>query len=351
MRRLRIDIERYGTILEPLGEMEADGILNPGCVRGRDGGLYLFPRMVARGNYSRIGVARVKFDDRGRPIGAERLGIALEPTEEYERNGSAGGCEDPRVVYLEALETYVMTYTALTGNGARVAIATSPDLVTWSKQGLARFHPFGEIDIGALNNKDAGFFPMPTPNVSGTASIAMVHRPLFPEAELEKLRGDSQSRRADLMKESIWVSFSTCPLDPSRCHEERCAGLCDFEQHIRIAGPEQGWEKLKIGLGSPPTLLGSDFLLVYHGVSENSESLVYSAGAMTLDPGCVHLIRERTEAPFLVPELDHEREGTVPNVVFPTGIDPVPNTKDSYDLYYGMADYRIGCCRIKVQAD
>jgi beta-1,4-mannooligosaccharide phosphorylase len=55
-------------------------VLNPAAARGRDGELYLFPRLVAEGNYSRIGRARVRFDD-GRPDGVERLGVALEPVD------------------------------------------------------------------------------------------------------------------------------------------------------------------------------------------------------------------------------------------------------------------------------
>jgi hypothetical protein len=45
--------------------LEAEGALNPAAVRGPDGQLYLLPRVVARGNYSRIGIARVQFDVAG----------------------------------------------------------------------------------------------------------------------------------------------------------------------------------------------------------------------------------------------------------------------------------------------
>jgi len=41
--------------------------LNPAAVRSPDGKLYLFPRLVAKGNYSRIGIARVLFNDAGDP--------------------------------------------------------------------------------------------------------------------------------------------------------------------------------------------------------------------------------------------------------------------------------------------
>ena len=75
------NLKRLGMIMEPRpGEPnEVEGVLNPAAMRGRDGELYLFPRLVARGNYSRIGMARVLFDKAGDPIGVERMGVALEP--------------------------------------------------------------------------------------------------------------------------------------------------------------------------------------------------------------------------------------------------------------------------------
>ena len=56
-------LQRPGLVMEPEpgNPMEVEGVLNPASARGRDGQLYLFPRLVARGNYSRIGIARVLF--------------------------------------------------------------------------------------------------------------------------------------------------------------------------------------------------------------------------------------------------------------------------------------------------
>jgi len=111
-------MQRMGMIMEPKpGEdAEAEGVLNPAAVRGPDGQLYLFPRLVGKGNYSRIGLARVLFDASGDPYGVERMGIALEPQADYElAPGGRGGCEDARVAYVDALGHYVMSYTALAG--------------------------------------------------------------------------------------------------------------------------------------------------------------------------------------------------------------------------------------------
>src|SRR5271154_2916533 len=98
-----LKLRRLGMMMEPQARnaQEAEGVLNPGTVRGPDGELYLFPRLVAKGNYSRIGIARVQFDEKGDPKGVERLGIALEPEAEYElRPNGGGGCEDPRVTFV-----------------------------------------------------------------------------------------------------------------------------------------------------------------------------------------------------------------------------------------------------------
>jgi predicted GH43/DUF377 family glycosyl hydrolase len=92
-------MERLGVVMEPEPDNphEVEGVLNPAAARAPDGALYLFPRLVARGNLSRIGVSRVLFADDGNPVGVERIGIALEPAAEYDELG----CEDPRITYLQ----------------------------------------------------------------------------------------------------------------------------------------------------------------------------------------------------------------------------------------------------------
>lgn len=64
----------------------------------------------------------------------------------------------------------------------------------------------------------------------------------------------------------------------------------------------------------------------------------------------VNKILYRSREPVLVPELPEETIGTIANVVFPTGIDcrndlGKPNR---YDVYYGMADDRIGVATMEL---
>ena len=60
------------------------------------------------------------------------------------------------------------------------------------------------------------------------------------------------------------------------------------------------------------------------------------------------MIRYRSADPVLTPSLPQERDGTVANVVFPTGIDRRDDIgmPDRFDIYYGMADNRIGAARL-----
>jgi predicted GH43/DUF377 family glycosyl hydrolase len=52
----------------------------------------------------------------------------------------------------------------------------------------------------------------------------------------------------------------------------------------------------------------------------------------------------------LAPLLPQERQGTIANVVFPTGIDRRDDLgkPDRFDIYYGMADSRIGAARLDI---
>ena len=61
-------------------------------------------------------------------------------------------------------------------------------------------------------------------------------------------------------------------------------------------------------------------------------------------------IRYRSPEPVLTPELLEERQGIVANVVFPTAIDRRDDlgTPDRFDVYYGMADSRIGVAKLVV---
>jgi predicted GH43/DUF377 family glycosyl hydrolase len=346
-------LQRLGLVMEPeaANPQEIEGVLNPAAVRGPDGELYLFPRLVAAGNYSRIGIARVRFNEAGDPAGVERLGIAMEPEADYERRPGGGGCEDPRITFVEPLHRYVMTYTALSPQGPRIALALSEDLFRWQRLGLATFAPYQGIEFGDVDNKDASLFPVAISNPSGQPELAILHRPLFPGTRPEETACCCANRELDLDRESIWISYCPLALNASESHR-----LGQFTSHQRLATPVSPWERLKIGGGTPPVLTRHGWLISYHGVSEMGEPsngghhLSYSAGVMVLSKEHPRVIRYRSKEPVLTPVLPQERGGTVANVVFPTGIDRRDDldSPDRFDIYYGMADNRIGVARLDV---
>ena len=347
----RFELKRIGTIMEPLAgnPQEIEGVLNPAAIRGPDGSLYLFPRLVAKGNYSRIGIAKVKFDEAGDPIGVDRLGIALEPKEAYELRSDGGGCEDPRISFVEPLQHYVMTYTAYSPHGPRIAVAVSKDLFHWERLGLARFVPQNGMAIDDIDDKDASVFPFAIPCTSGPATMAMLHRPLFPGTLATDKAASPAARTLDLDRESIWISHCAMTLGESEPYR-----LPLFTAHKRLASPVNAWERLKIGGGTPPILTPHGWLIVYHGVSDltpassGAHRLCYSAGIMVLSKDDPCHIEFRSRNPALTPELRQERDGAKADIVFPTGIDRRDDigTPNRFDVYYGMSDNRIGVARL-----
>jgi predicted GH43/DUF377 family glycosyl hydrolase len=345
-------LQRLGIIMEPEpGNLqEVEGVLNPGVVRGPDGALYLFPRLVAKGNNSRIGIARVKFNDVGDPSGVERLGIALEPEAAYELRPDGGGCEDPRVTFVEPLNRYIMTYAAFSSVGPRIAMAESEDLFHWKRLGLATYAHWHGMELADVDDKDASLFPVAIPDSTGALEIGMLHRPLFAGTLPKQTACALGARVVDLDRESIWISYCT-PAWNSHAPDR----LGHFISHHRLASPVSPWERLKIGAGTPPILTKHGWLIVYHGVSELAATdgrhpLCYSAGVMVLSKQHPRVILYRSVEPVLTPVLPQERDGTVANVVFPTGIDRRDDlgTPDRLDAYYGMADCRIGVARLNL---
>jgi predicted GH43/DUF377 family glycosyl hydrolase len=335
---------------EPGNANEVGGILNPAAARGPDGQLYLFPRLVAKGNYSRIGIARVRFDSSGEPCGIERLGIALEPEMPYELRPDGGGCEDPRVTFVEPLKRYVMTYTAFSPNGPRIALAISKDVLHWERLGLATFEPYEGIHFDGVDNKDAAMFPFAIPNPSGHHELAILHRPLFPGTLPEDTMLMEEDRDIDLHRESIWMSFS-----PQGAGDGPYQ-LQQFTSHQRLAAPVSDWESLKIGSGAPPVMTKHGWLFIYHGVTDTAPSgsdthqITYSAGVMVLSRDHPEELLYRSTHPVLSPQPSMGPRGTPSNVVFPTGIDVRDDIgqPDRLDVYYGINDFRIGVARLDV---
>lgn len=345
--RVVTDVKRLGVVMEPDGSpLEVEGVLNPALTRGRKDELLMYPRVVARGNTSRVGLSR-GIETNGK-VQFERIGFALEPEADYELRSVPGGmgCEDPRVTFVPVLDKYVMMYTAFGPEGPRVSVALSEDGYTWKRLGRMKF--VGEL-MPVGDDKDGVFFPEPVTSPSGVKSLAFYHRPMLHISALDGhaaiptiLEMDPEDR------ECIRIAY--IPLEPAL---RDSSNLLIATESVKVVIPDGHWGRIKNGGGTPPVHTDKGWLSLFHGVDavehEGRITLCYSAGIVLHDLEQPHRLLYRSPEPVLSPDTVEERTGIVNNVVFPTGIDPKGNS--SYDVYYGAADAKVARARINVEIE
>jgi predicted GH43/DUF377 family glycosyl hydrolase len=336
-------VTRLGVVLRPNGDpVEAEGVLNPAAARTRDGQLLLYPRVVAHGNVSRIAIAQAT-GSADEPS-FERRGFALEPEAHYELREAPGGygCEDARVTFVAALDLYLMAYTAYGPEGPRIALAVSHDAYAWSRLGLI---DFSGPDLPCGDDKDAAFFPEPVLSPKGVPSFAFYHRPMLHLSALDGCSAvpvilDMPPER----RESTRVAYVA--LEPALRDTHN---LLKVTESALVLPPDAAWGSIKTGAGTPPVRVAEGWMSLFHGVDARFDEsgkcvgMRYSSGLVIHDAQYPHIVRYRSPAPLLVPEIGDELRGVVDEVVFPTGIDVRPGSRlRAYDIYYGMADARVG---------
>ena len=149
------------------------------------------------------------------------------------------GVEDPRIIKMG--KDYLMTYVSISTNeGVSTSLAISEDLNKWERKGI----------IFREQNKDVIIFP----EKIGDKYVAY-HRP---EGFFE------------FSRPGIWISYSP--------------DLIYWGREKSILRPRQNsWDDIRIGAGAPPLKTKRGWLLIYHGVRNNGEKSVYSAGAVLVD--------------------------------------------------------------------
>ncbi|NIK61315.1 glycosidase [Kribbella shirazensis] len=346
---IRCTLTRSGVLMrpEPGNAFEVEGVLNPAAGRTPDGELHLLPRLVAAGNVSRIGLARIEVRD-GVPAWVQRQGIALAPEEGWERGRHHSGVEDPRVTFIAALGLNVMTYVAYGPFGPRPALAVSFNLRQWQRLGPLHFEYQASLDadLNLFSNKDTVFFPRPVPGPDGDLSYAMLHRPMWDLGQVRTGEGVRLPAGVADERPGIWVSFV-----PVAEVERNLGNLVHLRHHRLVALPEYAFEALKIGAGPPPLWTRDGWLVIHHGVTgeqpegfdPTKQRVTYAAGALLLDADDVTKVLDRTPEPLLSPQTEDERVGTVANVVFPTAIEEIEGV---HYVFYGMADAKIGVARL-----
>jgi predicted GH43/DUF377 family glycosyl hydrolase len=282
--------------LSPQGSSwESAGVFNPAVIkRGRE--FVMLYRAQDSNGTSRLGYATssdgTHFTRHAAPI--------LLPETTYERDG---GVEDPRLVKIGKL--FYLTYTAYNKKDAQLALATSGDLLHWQRKGVILPAYKGNWNVGwtksgaILTEKINGHYWM---YFLGTAPDKTDQMGLAWSDDLEH-----------------WTEATQTPVLPKR------PGMFDS----RVVEP-----------GPPPILTRDGILLIYNGAAfEKDDKLVYCTGWAIFDRNDPTRLLRRSDQPVFSPEMEWEKVGQVPNVVFVEGM---ARSGNRLLLYYGGADKYIG---------
>ena len=213
------------------------------------------------------------------------------------------GIEDPRIIWLEELQQWVITYTAFSKGGPLVSLATTKNFRDFKRLG----------PVMPPEDKDAAVFP-----VRFNDRWAMLHRPVARSAN---------------MSPNIWISYS-----PDLKH---------WGDHQEVIQAREGswWDAGKIGLSAPPMETPQGWIILYHGVRTTASGSIYRLGLVLLDLEDPTRVIRRSDEWIFGPKASYEREGDVDDVVFPCGWIEKNGT---VFMYYGAADSCIALATAKL---
>ena len=290
---------------------------NPAAV-ARGGKVYVLYRAedatgdtVIGGHTSRIGLAEstdgFHFTRRAAPV-------LFPDRDAQQQNEWPGGVEDPRIVEREDGQ-YVLTYTQWNRKVPKLAVATSPDLVHWTKHGPA--------------------FPAKY-QTSETKSGAILCRFVGERCLAARING------------KYWMYFNVPRVLVATSDDlTEWTPLEDDNGHpLEVLTPRPGYfDSWLVEAGAPAVLTERGILLLYNaGNSErhgdpNVPARTYTAGQALFDAHNPVKLIARTDAPFLRPSEPYERSGQYKDGT--TFVEGLVRFKGQWLLYYGTADSRV----------
>ncbi len=279
-------------IVSPSGNTwQSAGTFNPAVVTS-DGRFIMLYRAQDAAGTSRLGYAEsgdgIHFTTRAKPV--------FIPETEYEKDG---GVEDPRLVKIGDL--YYLTYTGYNKQDAQLCLATSRDLIHWTRGGILLPAYKGKWNVGWTKSG-----AITSEKINGKYWMYW----LGTSADKNDQMGLSSSH--DLRH---WTEETESPVLPRRPGQ--------FDSRVVEPGP-------------PPILTDEGIVLIYNGADDR---LVYRTGIAVFDRKDPRKLLYRSEQPIFGPELEWEKVGQVPNVVFVEGM---AKKGKQFLFYYGGADKNVG---------
>lgn len=298
--RPRLERYRKNPIMLPRPEhaWESKGVFNPGALE-IDGVVHIVYRAVSDDDTSVLGYAQSRNGFRLTKRFPTPIYVPRAPFEQKHAPGNSG-CEDPRLTRFG--DTIFMFYTAVDAASPPRVAMTTISVEDFVALHFDRFSSPVLISPPNIDDKDACLFPE---KIGG--KYVMLHRiqPAIDINFLDDLHFDGQEK---------------------------------LLTHQPFVFPRRGmWDSRKIGINTIPLKTAKGWLVLYHGVSEYDGH--YRVGALLLDLEHPERVLGRSRHPLFSPEMEYERVGVVPNVVFPCGLIV---RKNKLIVYYGGGDRVIG---------
>ena len=300
---------------------EAYATFNPAAVV-KDGRVFVLYRAEDAtgerqigGHTSRLGLAEsndgLHFTRRPAPV--------LYPDKDSQRqNEWPGGVEDPRIVETDD-GTYVLTYTQWNRDVPRLAVATSRDLITWTKHGPA----FARA---------AGGKYLRTESKSG--------------AILSRVEGDRII--ATRVNGKYWMYFGVPDIRIATSDDLLAwTPLEDADGNaVKVLSPRPGYFDSWLVEAGPPALLTSHGIVVLYNAGNSGThgdstlpARVYTGGQALFDARSPIKLIARSPVPFIRPTEPYERTGQY--VEGTTFVEGLVRFNNRWYLYYGTADSRV----------
>ena len=268
------------------------------------------------GHTSRLGLAEstdgLRFTRRDAPV--------LFPDRDAQRaNEWPGGVEDPRLVQTDD-GTYVLTYTQWNRDVPRLAIATSRDLLTWTKHGPA----FAAAEGGKYLRTE-------------TKSGAILSRVVGDRLVATRVNG------------KYWMYFNVPDIHIATSDDLiRWTPVADADGKLaRVLSARPGYfDSWLVEPGPPAILTERGIVLLYNAGNSDAfgapglPARVYTAGQALFDRRNPLKLIARTDEPFIRPSEPYERTGQYKEGT--TFVEGLVFFRGRWLLYYGMADSRVG---------
>ncbi|QYH39106.1 pesticidal protein Cry15Aa [Algoriphagus sp. NBT04N3] len=268
------------------------------------------------GHTSRIGMAissdGINFERKSSPI--------FFPDNDNQKEFEwPGGTEDPRIVETED-GLYVLTYTQWNRDVPRLAVAISKDLYNWEKKGPI----FINWKEGKYHNIESKSGAIVTKLVDGKLVAAKINGKYWMYYGVPH----------------IWLASSEDLINwtPVENHEGN---------RVPVLSPRPGYfDSWLVEAGPPPVLTKDGIVVLYNAGNSNVVGIqelgnrVYTGGQALFDSNEPWKLVDRTDDPFIQPELPFEKSGQYPEGT--TFLEGLVYFQGAWYLYYGTADSMVG---------